>query len=111
MTILARAAAWIGLIAYVQAEIFRSSLRVAWEILTPRPRARPGILKVPLDLERTGQITLLAHLVTLTPGTVALDVTPERDALYVHVMFLDDREAEIREIKDGLERRVRRVLP
>ena len=92
-------------------EILLSGARVAWEVLTPRARARPGIIRVPLDLERTDQIALLANLVTLTPGTVSLDVSEARDALYVHVMFLDDVDAEIRSIKDGLETRVRRVLP
>ena len=111
MSLFTRAPQWIALVVYVLVEILVSSLRVAWEVLTPRPRSRPGIIRVPLDLERTDQIALLGHLVTLTPGTLTLDVTPSRDALYVHVMFLDDVEAEIRSIKEGLERRVRRVLP
>ena len=111
MKILATAFAWVLLAGYVLWEILLSSLRVAWEILTPRPRARPGIVRVPLDLEREGQVALLAHLVTLTPGTVTLDATPEGDALYVHVMFLDDVDDAVQGIKDGLEQRVRRVLP
>ena len=111
MSWLARAVAWIGLTAYVLWEILVSSLRVAWEVLTPGARSRPGIIRVPIELERPAQIALLAHLVTLTPGTVSLDVTPDRRVLYVHVMFLDDIDAEVRTIKDGLERRVRKVLP
>lgn len=111
MTVLSRIPAWIGLVAYVLWEILLSSLRVAWEVVTPRPRSRPGIIRVPLDVERPGQIALLAHLVTLTPGTLSLDVSETRDALYVHAMFLDDKEAQVRSIKDGLETRVRRVLP
>ena len=111
MSVVLRFFAWIELALYVLWEIFVSSLRVAWEILTPRPRARPGIIRYPLDVQRTDQITLLAHLVTLTPGTLTLDVTPDREALYLHVMFLDDVDDEIRTIKNGLERRVQRVLP
>lgn len=111
MSLAHRALAWIGLTGYLLWEVLLSGLRVAWEVLTPRSRARPGIIRVPLDLERTSQITLLSHLVTLTPGTVSLDVTPSKDALYVHVMFLDDIDAETRSIKDGLETWVRRVMP
>ena len=111
MSLLARIVAGVGLAGVVLVEILVSSLRVAWEILTPRPRARPGILRVPLDVSSTGQITLLAHLVTLTPGTVSLDVSEDRRALYVHVMFHDDPEDLVRRIKERLETRVRRVLP
>ncbi len=111
MSHLLRLPAWIGLVLYVVWEIVLSSLRVAWEVLTPHATSTPGIIRVPIDLERDTQITLLAHLVTLTPGTLTLDVTEKRDALYVHVMFLHDREEVIRGIKDEMEARVRRVLP
>lgn len=111
MSLLLRLLAWVELVLYVLWEIFVSSLRVAWEVLTPRPRARPGIIRYPLDVRRTDQITLLAHLITLTPGTLTLDVTPDRKALYLHVMFLDDVDDEIQGIKSGLERRMQKVLP
>ena len=111
MSYLIRAVAWGELTLFILWEVLLSSFRVAWEVLTPHATSRPGIIRVPIDLRRVDQITLLAHIVTLTPGTVTLDVTEERDALYVHVMFLDDREAVIAAIKDGMESRVRKVLP
>lgn len=111
LSLVARIPAWIELSAYVIWEVVLSSLRVAWEVLTPHATSRPGIIRVPIDLESDAQITLLAHLVTLTPGTVTLDVAESRDALFVHVMFLDDREETIAGIKEGMETRVRKVLP
>ena len=107
---IARLPAWVELVAYVLWEVLLSSLRVAWEVLTPHTTSRPGIIRVPIDLQRDRQIALLAHLVTLTPGTVTLDVSDARDELFVHVMFLDDKNETIRSIKDGMETRVRRVL-
>ena len=111
MNVLVRTAAWVELTLYVVWEVVLSSLRVAWEVLTPHATSRPGIIRVPIGVRRVDQIALLAHIVTLTPGTVTLDVTEERDALYVHVMFLDDRDAVIAAIQDGMESRVRKVLP
>ena len=49
---------------------------------------------------------MVANLVSLTPGTLSLDVSEDRKTLYVHVMFLADVAAARREIKDGIERRV-----
>lgn len=92
------------------AELVISSLRVALDVLTPRDRARPGIVAVPLEAESDAEITLLANLVSLTPGTLSLEVSPDRGTLYVHVMFLEDVEATIREIKQGFERRVLELL-
>lgn len=91
-------------------ELTLSTFRVAYDVLTPRPRMRPAVLAVPLDAETDAEITLLANLITLTPGTLTLDVSPDRRTLYVHVMFVDDPEAVIRALKAGFERRVLELL-
>ena len=83
---------------------------MATDIVTPRHRARPGVVAVPLDARGDAEITLLANLVSLTPGSLSLDVSDDRCTLFVHVMFLDDPEATRREIKDGFERRVVELL-
>jgi multicomponent Na+:H+ antiporter subunit E len=69
---------------------------------------RPGIIAIPLDARTDLEITLLANLITLTPGTLSLDVSADRRVLYIHVMYIDndDIEAVRRNIKDGFERRV-----
>jgi multicomponent Na+:H+ antiporter subunit E len=52
----------------------------------------------------------LASLITLTPGTLSLDFSPDRQTLYVHGMFVDDADALRRELKDGMECQVLRAL-
>jgi multicomponent Na+:H+ antiporter subunit E len=49
-------------------------------------------------------------VVTLTPGSLSLDVSEDRSKLYVHTMFLETPEALSKEIKDGFERRVLELL-
>jgi len=98
-----------GFVLFFLRELVVSNLRVAWTVLGPGTR-RPGVVAVPLDLEGDAAITLLANVVTLTPGTLSLDVSPDRRTLYVHGMFVDDPEAFRREIKDGFERRIGELL-
>lgn len=100
----------IAFALYFLKELVVSNLRVAWDVLTPRARHRPGVVAVPLDLESDIAITLLANVVTLTPGTLSLDVSPDRRTLYVHGMFVDDTETFRRDIKDGFERRIQELL-
>jgi len=92
--------------AFFLSEVVVSALRVAHDVLTPRPRMRPAIVAVPLDVRTDGQITLLAILITLTPGTLALDVSPDRRTLLVHAMFAADADRVRHEIKHGFERRI-----
>lgn len=95
---------------FVAREIVWASLRISFDVLTPRHRSRPGVVAIPLDAETDAEITLLANVVSLTPGTLTLDVSDDRKTLYVHAMFIDDAEALRREIKEGFETRVLELL-
>jgi multicomponent Na+:H+ antiporter subunit E len=90
--------------AFFAKEVVVSALRVARAVLSPRPRLRPALVRVPLDVRTDVQITALAVLVTLTPGTLALEVSPDRRTLLVHAMFAADLERVRRDIKVGFER-------
>ena len=79
-------------------------------MITPGQRSRPAIVAVPLDIEDPLQITVLANLISLTPGTLSLDVSPDGKTLYVHDMFVDDPDETRREIKTGFERLVREAM-
>ena len=100
------------LFIFVLWELILANLRVAYDVLTPGYRMRPGVVAVPLDAKTDAEITLLANLITLTPGTLSLDVSSDRRMLYIHVMYIDngDLEEVRRKIKTGFERRVLEVL-
>jgi multicomponent Na+:H+ antiporter subunit E len=90
--------------------VLLANLRVAWEVLTPGHGMRPAIIAVPLDLKTDAEITLLANMITLTPGTLSLDIAEDRSHIYVHAMYVDDIEEFRRTLKDGFEKRVREVM-
>lgn len=90
-------------------ELIIANLRVAADVLTPRWHMRPRVLAVPLEAATDVEITLLANLVSLTPGSLSLDVSSDRRVLYVHAMYADDPELVRRQIKEGFERRLLRI--
>ena len=100
----------VGLALFFFWELLVSTLRVARDVVTARRYRRPGILAVPLEASTDAEITLLAILVTLTPGTLTLDVSDDRAVMYVHAMFVDDPEEVRRSIKQGFERRILDLL-
>ncbi|MEL6576106.1 MAG: Na+/H+ antiporter subunit E [Pseudomonadota bacterium] len=91
-------------------ELVLSSLRVARDVLSLRPNARPGIVAVPLRARTETEVLVVSSLVTLTPGTLSLDLSPDGETLYVHAMFLDEPEAMRAEIRDTLETPVLEAL-
>lgn len=104
--------AWriLDLLMFLLVDLVISNQRVARDVLKPRLTMQSGVIGVPLDAKTDHEITLLSTLVMLTPGTIALDVSSDRQTLYVHVMNLDDPDKARRQIKDGFERRVLEVL-
>jgi multicomponent Na+:H+ antiporter subunit E len=100
----------VGLAAFFFWELVRANVRLALDVATPRFQMRPAILAIPLDATRDSEILLLAMLINLTPGSVALDVSDDRSVMYVHVMYMDSPETARADIKNGFERRVRQLL-
>lgn len=91
-------------------ELTIANLHVAYEVITPKLYMHPAIVAVPLDLKKDLEITLLANLITLTPGTLSLEVSEDKSTIYVHGMYVDDIEEFRRSIKDGFEKRVRELF-
>lgn len=104
-----RAPKAVGLALFFLRELISSNLRVLWDVVTPRHISRPGIVGIPLSAKSDMEILLVANMISLTPGTLSVDLSEDRGTLYVHVMFLDDPETFRQSIKDGLERRVLEV--
>jgi multicomponent Na+:H+ antiporter subunit E len=78
---------------YFGRELLVANAQVVWDVLTPRSRLQPGIAAVPLRSRTDAEVTLLANLVTLTPGTLSLAISRDPPVLYVHGMYAGDPEA------------------
>ena len=100
----------LHLAGYFFYQLIVSNFRVMWEVITPRHSSRPGIIGIELTARTDMEIMLVANMISLTPGTLSLDISDDRRVLYVHFTFLDDPTLARREIKDGLERRVLEAL-
>lgn len=93
-------------------ELVISSLQVAKYTLQPTLNIQSGIVKYPLDVTTDREITALSNLITLTPGTMTLDVSSDRTHLYVHAFNVETEGGEevIAGIKGSLEKHVHRGL-
>jgi multicomponent Na+:H+ antiporter subunit E len=97
-------------LGYFLFELFIASLRVAMEVLTPQAYSRPGVIAVPLDAKTDFEIMLLSIIISLTPGTLSLDVSQDRRLLFIHAMFVEDPDEVRASIKRGLERRLLELM-
>ncbi|OKL41634.1 Na+/H+ antiporter subunit E [Pontibacter flavimaris] len=95
-------------IAFFLKELLVANLKIAYDIITPNYRLQPTVFALPLKASTDLEITLLANLIGLTPGTISLDVSDDRSTLYVHTLYLRHGDVEQLKlhIKNGFERRI-----
>lgn len=101
---------FFGFLIYYAWELLKSNAVILYEILTPGFDMRPGVIGIPIRAKTDLEITILANLITMTPGTLSLDVSPDRRTLYIHAMYIHDPEALRKDIQENLERRVLELL-
>ncbi|MGB9737784.1 MAG: cation transporter [Chloroflexus aggregans] len=103
---------WISFIGFALWSILKANIDMARIVLFRRVAdIRPGIIAIPLDVKSDAGITVLANLITLTPGTVSLDVSTDRRTIYIHCIDVQDADAVRDDIKQNFERRVMELLP
>jgi multisubunit Na+/H+ antiporter MnhE subunit len=88
-----------------------ANLQVAWILVRPRLRIRPGILAFKTRHRSELGATMLGSSITLTPGTLTMDVTPEGDVLYIHVLDVSHPDQVREAIRRGLEDYTLEVIP
>ena len=108
MTSFSTFSAWIKLHGLFFRELALSVKDVAITVLKPERPMRSAIVAVPLAVKSEEGITLLANMITLTPGTTSLHVSKDGTTLYAHVMNASDES--VLQIKNGFERSVGEVL-
>ncbi|MFL0693545.1 MAG: Na+/H+ antiporter subunit E [Agrobacterium tumefaciens] len=96
----------LALVLLFLVELAKSAWRVATLVLRPKMDLKPGIFAYPLMVKSDWEISLLANLITLTPGTLSVDVSEDRTTLYIHAIDCSDVEAARRDIAEGFEKKI-----
>ena len=91
-------------------EIVKANLVTVKESLYAKSKLKPAIIKIPLIVETDTEISLLATLVSVTPGTLVMDISDDKKVMYVHVMHLESKEDFVDEVKNKFEKRLLEIL-
>ncbi|WP_026958706.1 MULTISPECIES: Na+/H+ antiporter subunit E [Aliagarivorans] len=91
-------------------DIVVSNIDVAKRVLQSNRKLRPAFIAFPVELEPPLPLTILTSSISLTPGTVSVELSKDRKWLYIHVLHLDDEQEMIAHIKQRYERPLREVF-
>lgn len=90
-------------------ELILANIEVLKLILAPKLTMQPGIFALETDLKKDWEITMLANLITLTPGTLVVDVSSDGRVLFIHAVDIDDIEKARQDIKNSFEEAIKEV--
>ncbi|MTV24344.1 cation transporter [Nitriliruptoraceae bacterium ZYF776] len=99
----------LGFLGYYLWQLVLSNLRVAHDVVRPSAELPTGILRIETAARTPLEQSLLANAITMTPGTLTLEVEEATGVLYVHTLYAADRDAFTASIR-GLERRLLEAL-
>lgn len=98
---------FVGLVLY---DILVANLQVAKLVLGPKARLQPGFVEIPLELTDDLAISMLASVITLTPGTCSADLSTDRRTLLVHGIDVPDPKALVADIKARYEAPLKEIF-
>ncbi|MCV6546088.1 MAG: Na+/H+ antiporter subunit E [Cohaesibacter sp.] len=110
LSYLTRATRVVSLIWLFLYELVLSAVKVARIAMRPKLDIKPGFFVYELKTDRDFEISLLANLITLTPGTLSVDVSDDKTKLYIHAIDIDDVEAMRADIEEGFERKIMEAM-
>jgi multicomponent Na+:H+ antiporter subunit E len=87
----------IGFFLFYVKEVLVANVIIAWDILTPVSRARPGFVELELGELSEFQVLVLTNLITMTPGTLSFEMSADSRRLLVHVMYLPEQPEELQQ--------------
>lgn len=98
------------LVARVLWDILIANITVARLVLGPVSRLRPAFVKVPVAVTHPSAISLFMSMISITPGSVPMALSPDARTMLVHVLDLEDEEAFIAKVKERYERPLVEIL-
>ncbi len=81
-------------LAVFSVEVIKANLDVARRVLHPQLLINPGIVKIKTKIKSETGLTFLANSITLTPGTLSVDVDPEQGSIYIHWIDVKSKDVE-----------------
>ncbi len=90
-------------------KLVQSNFYIAYIILSPKMKTNPGFVEFPLTISSSAGLLLFSNLMSMTPGTLSVDISNDRKIMLVHVLFKEDDQTMISEI-NNIQKRIQRLI-
>ena len=98
----------VTFILFYLSMLVKANLIIAYDILTPSLSIKPGFIKVPLTLKSNFGMLLFSNLLSMTPGSLSIDIADDKKTMLVHVLYQTTEEKMLKEL-EGMQDKIKRI--
>lgn len=98
----------VEFIVFYLGKLLQANLYIAWDILTPKMHTKPAFLEVPVTLKSNLGLLMFSNLLSMTPGTLSMDITPDKKKVLVHVLYYSSDDIMLKDFS-GIQDKIKRI--
>src|SRR5690554_6352931 len=91
-------------------DLMKANWEVTKDVMTPNYNMQPGLIKYEMRGKTHVEITTLANIIALTPGTLVIDISKDKKYIYIHGMYLKDKEKFLKNMRERTEGKLLEIL-
>ena len=95
-------------IVFYLVKLTQSNLFIAYDILTPKMHTKPAFMEVPVKVKTNAGLLLFSNLLSMTPGTLSIDISKDRKKLLVHVLYYSTDELMQKDF-EGIQNKIKKI--
>ena len=95
-------------IGYYLYNLAKANLYIAWDILTPKMHMKPAFMEIPVRLETDFGLLLFSNLLSMTPGTISIDISEDKKTVQVHVLYYKTDEIMLSDFFN-MQKKIKRI--
>jgi len=95
-------------IVFYLVKLVEANFYIAWDILTPKMHTKPAFMEVPVTLKSDLGLLLFSNLLSMTPGTMSMDISPDKKTVLVHVLYYSTDDILLKDF-NRIQEKIKRV--
>lgn len=95
-------------IVFYLVKLVEANFYIAWDILTPKMHTKPAFMEVPVTLKSDLGLLLFSNLLSMTPGTMSMDISPDKKTVLVHVLYYSTDDIMLKDF-NRIQEKIKRV--
>ncbi|HDR50706.1 MAG TPA: hypothetical protein ENN90_03670 [Mariniphaga anaerophila] len=95
-------------IVFYMVKLVQANLYIAWDILTPEMHTKPAFMEIPVTLKSNFGLLLYSNLLSMTPGSMSMDITEDKKTILVHVLYYSTGDIMLKDFMN-IQEKIKRI--